>query len=376
MNRPTDLAVSGIGMVSSLGLDAPTGCAAARAGLSRAAPLDAFALYSEAEWGNVGVVGHAAREFTRGFEGFGKLVRLGSGALSDLLQGTSLQPEEWQRAALCVAASSSYFESEAARRPDANRETATAAAQLAQAVQSDLLARLCALHRLDIDSTRRFVFRGDQAGFCHALLHAQQLLAEGVADRCIVGGIDALTEAPVLDAAHRFHVLKTEHQAAGFQPGEAAAFVLVEPAATAQAAGRPVLARVTAVAVGRETVARHADEPALGVGLAATVSACLRARPEAATSVGWMLGDLNGDAFRANDWGHALVRLLPEHPQLGDCPMTLPAEAFGELGAAAGPVGLCMAVRAFARGYAPAPSALAWLTSYNGARGAYLVSEH
>jgi 3-oxoacyl-[acyl-carrier-protein] synthase-1 len=367
------LAVSGIGMLSSLGLDAATSCASARAGLSRAAPLDAFQLYSDADWGNVGVTGHAAREYTRGFEGFGKLVRLGSGALADLLRTTPLQAVEWPRTALCVTVSSAYFETAAACLPEAGAEAAAALADLSQAVRNALLARVCTLNRVDCNPSLQFLFIDDQAGFCHALLKAQQLLADGLADRCIVGGIDALTEGATLAAAHQFHALKTEAQAAGFQPGEAAAFVLIESAAGAQAAGRPVLAQMVAAAVGLDPIGRAGTEPAVGIGLAGTMAECLRASPDHAPHVGWMLGDLNGDAFRANDWGYALVRLMPEHPSLGDCAMTLPAESFGELGAATGPVSVCMAVRGFARRYAPSSTAMAWLSSYSGSRGAFII---
>ena len=367
------LAVTGIGMVSPLGLDAATSCASARAGLSRAAPIEAFTLYSEEQWASVGVIGHAARLYTRGFEGFGKLVRLAAGALADLLSSAPLQPAEWERTAFCLVVSSRYFETEAAGLAEATLEDAVAARQFSETVSTSLMSRVCDLNKLADIPENRFLFAEDQTGFCHALIEAQQLIADGRFDRCLLGGVDALTEATTMAAAHRFHALKTEQQPAGFQPGEAAAFVLLESVASAESRGLPVLGRVDAAAAGVDSVGRCMAEPALGLGLAETIAACLAVLAERECDFTWMLGDLNGDAFRANDWGYAVVRLMPAHPTIGDCAMTLPAESFGELGAAAGPVALCMAVRAFARDYAPSPAVLGWLSSYRGGRGAYVV---
>jgi 3-oxoacyl-[acyl-carrier-protein] synthase-1 len=206
------------------------------------------------------------------------------------------------------------------------------------------------------------------------VLHkAQHLLATGQFVRCIVGGVDACTDGRYMAAAHHFNALKAGDQAAGFQPGEAAAFIMVESEPDARARGADILARIDAAAIGSETIGRTSGKPALGLGLADTIERCLGALQDG-SKIGWIMADLNGDAFRGNDWGYALVRLMPRHRYLGECPLVIPAEAFGEIGAAGGPVAVCMGVRAFARGYAPAPSALAWLSSYAGSRGAFVIS--
>jgi 3-oxoacyl-[acyl-carrier-protein] synthase-1 len=176
-------------------------------------------------------------------------------------------------------------------------------------------------------------------------------------------------------AAFHFNALKAGEQASGYMPGEAAAFVLIERAGSAGSNAGPALVRLGAAGLSFDEVGRASGKAALGVGLASAISTTLEQRPDLAARVRWMLGDLNGDAFRANDWGHALVRLLPDHQQLGDCLVTLPAESFGEVGAAAGPAALCMAVRAYARRYAGADTALVWLSSYRGHRGAFLLQQ-
>jgi len=59
---------------------------------------------------------------------------------------------------------------------------------------------------------------------------------------------------------------------------------------------------------------------------------------------------------------------------LADAPLLIPAQWFGELGAATGPAAVCMAAQAYARGYGPASVGLVWLADDSGARGAFAVS--
>ena len=70
-------------LVSAIGYDAPTVCAAVRAGVTRAGPLPFVTLENDESPGVA--VGHAARLLTDGFEGDARLVRLLSGAFVDLL---------------------------------------------------------------------------------------------------------------------------------------------------------------------------------------------------------------------------------------------------------------------------------------------------
>ena len=367
------LAVTGIGMVSPLGLDVATSCAAARAGLNRAAPLESFKIYSPSAWDHVGVIGHAPREFAGGFDGYGKFVRLGSGALNDLLRTEQFQSDDWSRTALCVVLPSCYLQTERERDPQVTADGEASAPVFLQSLASSLLGRICEVASIEIPVTNHVPIFEDQAGFARGLLYARELLSSGQVERCILGGIDACTDNGYLAAAHHFNVLKTDDQPAGFQPGEAAAFLMLENESAARGRGAEVVGIIQAAAVGRDKAARCSRKPPLGIGLAQTISQCLAIAPEA-SDVGWVIADLNGDAFRANDWGYALVRLIASYPRLGECPVVAPAESFGETGAAQGAIASCMAVRAFARGYAPDPRALVWLTSYRGDRGAFVIS--
>ena len=78
-------AIRAIGMVSSLGLDWRTACAAARAGLRRAAPVEGLETSSEVDGEDEQTIGHAVTLLTHGFEGGARLLRLLAGGLQDLL---------------------------------------------------------------------------------------------------------------------------------------------------------------------------------------------------------------------------------------------------------------------------------------------------
>ena len=78
------IVVTAQGMVSSLGLDAATSCAAARAGLRRAQELDTLKFASLDGREIQCTIGHQAPIITHGFEGAARLAQLVTGALRDL----------------------------------------------------------------------------------------------------------------------------------------------------------------------------------------------------------------------------------------------------------------------------------------------------
>ena len=99
-----------MGMVAALGHDAVTNCAAARAGLSRAAELDVLNFAADERWGNEPVVGHTVARLAEGFVGVGKLTLLTEAALRDAVDQARLRPETDGETGLFVNFSDQYFE--------------------------------------------------------------------------------------------------------------------------------------------------------------------------------------------------------------------------------------------------------------------------
>ena len=79
------LAVTGIGMVSPLGLDVVSSCAAARAGIRRIVEIDDLIVNNAAGAEAAPVAVHRVPLISAGFFGVARLRQLGNAALADLL---------------------------------------------------------------------------------------------------------------------------------------------------------------------------------------------------------------------------------------------------------------------------------------------------
>src|SRR5215813_4737977 len=82
---PEIIAITGRGMVASLGHDVDTCCAAARAGLVRSQPLD-YQVDSPDDSVGESAIGCPVPFLTAGFEGEARLLRLAQAGLTDLLR--------------------------------------------------------------------------------------------------------------------------------------------------------------------------------------------------------------------------------------------------------------------------------------------------
>ena len=89
----------------------------------------------------------------------------------------------------------------------------------------------------------------------------------------------------------------------------------------------------------------------------------------------WIIADQNGEVYRANEWGHALVHLIQAFPTTQNVRMWLPAIGFGDTGAASGGVAACQALRAFARNYHVENDAIVLSSSPWGERAAFVLGK-
>jgi 3-oxoacyl-[acyl-carrier-protein] synthase-1 len=380
---PGAIAITGLGLTTSLGLDVVASCASARAGVTQWTQLD----LEEPDLDtleSVPLKGHAVRGLTDGFDGIARLLRLGDAALADLLAYSGLGGTSPPRTGfhLCLPGhfhATSRLEAELLGQgpapDDVAREEFQAHFEQRQELQEKLEGRLVpallSMHGLSIAPALRACFYGGPAVFAQAVEQAVRRLRARELDRCIVGGIDTCVYgAPLMDA-HQLGLLRTEEKPSGFFPGEAASFVLLERADAARDRGARAEALLSAVAVAEESYNRFSDVPPQGSALTAITEACLRERQ---VRPGLLIVNLNGDEFRARDFGTALVRLrgavLPDSPR-----QWFPPESFGETGAATGAASVCLAVRGFSRGYAGSPGALVLLLGDDEARGAVLVED-
>jgi len=373
------LAIRRIGLVTSLGEGAVTVCAAARAGLSRSRLLDEFPVWNSQTCELELTSGHPVDRVTRGFEGVGRLLRLGGAALDDLLAGVDVGALGRTALIVTVRSDGLFSRSLIAPWPDAPpvapkfRERVLQDVAERQAnLSARLLPRLALSAGLDLAAHRSRLIFGGEAGFVTAVEAAAELLASGTADSCVVGGIDTQLEAESLSALHRLGMLKTPDQPNGRVPGEGAGFVLLtSPARPSTTPDRPLGILRTWASARERSEEWEAGARPRGEALAASLEEVLatvpaRERPDV------VISDLTGEDSRAFDWANAALRL---RSRLGFAAARewIPALAFGAIGAASGPAAACMACRGLARGYAGPHGVVAWLSSEDGTRAAFTI---
>ncbi|PKO57945.1 MAG: hypothetical protein CVU25_06265 [Betaproteobacteria bacterium HGW-Betaproteobacteria-19] len=229
------------------------------------------------------------------------------------------------------------------------------------------LARLVTQSGAPIDLARSVaVARGRAAGLM-ALRQAAARLASGEAEYVLVGGVDSLIDLYVLGTLDLEGRIRNAINGDGFSPGEGACFLLL---------GDPVrrgtmkpLATITACASSHEPGHLYADTPYLGDGLAAAVGELLEATPSAAP-IACTYASFNGERYWAREFGVARIRNAARFAD--SMQMEHPAECFGDLGAAHGPVLAALAAHGLAGGYRPAPC-LVYASSDRGDRAAMLL---
>lgn len=371
------IAITGLGMASSLGMDIGNSCAAARAGITRPSELTCMNFRGASHFGRETVdgvpqvTGHVSG-IGAGFTGTARLALLGSAGLVDLISRAALAPAELAACGFHLNVSDRFIEQAyVTSLQDGNvPEHFAYPSDAWKSESTEMLETVLRRSNTEIPPANRALYFGGHAGFAVAVEQACLQIRSGQRELAIVGAIDCCVEPCYLEAAASVRLLKTGDNPVGFSPGECAAFVLCERPG-ARGARRTIAARIVAVSIAEDASHQFTEKPAVGHGLAEAIrkgAASVSPKPAPA----FVVSDLNGTERRAIDWGHAVVRVQRD-VAIGDLPLWLPAVTFGETGAAAGALATCIVTRAFERRYAPGAQALICLASDSGARGSVLV---
>jgi len=338
------VAIVALGMVTPLGHGAEASCAAIRAGLTR------FAELPEAQIDGASVIGATVQGITDGLLGLDRFARLAGGAVQDLIEAAALGDRG-------LAAAGLYLVLPPGDRPGVDGRLA-----------GMLPARIGEQCHLDGLAGRTRVFPSGHAGAVAALAEAMKDLQSRRVGRAIVGGVDSLVEPGALAHYHALGRLKREDRPVGLMPGEAAAFFLVEPLVAAQARGAAILAVAEAPATAIELCTIDGEGVCDASGLTAAARRTLGALADGGAGTDLIIGDLNGEAYRSEEYAYLVTRALHEAVR-GPLRLWHPADAIGDTGAAAAAVSICTGARALRRGYARTDAALVLASSEGGLRG-------
>ncbi|WNG32200.1 hypothetical protein F0U61_00205 [Archangium violaceum] len=216
-------------------------------------------------------------------------------------------------------------------------------------------------------------FGGGNAAFAQALRAAVDAVSHRRCRSCLVIAADSLAGPDVLPELLEARRLKKGDRPTGFTPGEGGvALWLTSRSHSSASGGTEPRIVIRAVELGDDSRFRGAELPPDGRVLAGCVASALRTAGVEGKHLA-VIADLNGEEYRAREWGMLLVQLQAMH--LGEKVSSwFPAVGFGETGAASGALGLCVAVRGLQRRYSPSPSPLVISISDGGERAAILVS--
>jgi len=213
---------------------------------------------------------------------------------------------------------------------------------------------------------------GHAAGLL-ALDEAWRRIADKSFDACVVAGVESYLAPDTLEwleELEQLHGAGVTNNAWGFIPGEAAGAVLVMGAAVVERIGLEPLGEVLGVGVGREHNLIKTDSVCVGKGLTTAFRRSLSPLPVAAR-VSDVFCDMNGEPYRADEFGFACLRTKERFESASD--FVAPADCWGDVSAASGPLGLTLAVAAGRKGYSRGAYSLIWTSSESGERAAALV---
>lgn len=386
---PDDIVVTGLGMVSSLGHDVETACAASRAGLSRPSARPSFRVASDEEPAGAPLVVHAVPDITRGFEGRARRLRLLEAGLADLQRQAPDGPWTQGPPAFYLSLPDGLRIHDGIERlPEEDREPYREAAANAGPAEPALPGAALLLReglRLSRwpghDVARpppadlRAVSTAGTPGVIEMCERATSALRGREITAAVVGGVDSLLDDETLQWLEATGRLKTPALAAGLAPGEAAAFFVLERAATARARGAHLLAVVESLAFAVEADNLLSARMSRGAALAEVLTAAAPAARWKDSADVWLVTDQNGEVHRAHEWGSALSRLVARDTIFRSPRLWYPAVSFGDTGAAFGGVAMSLAIRAFARGYAPFPLSTITCSAESSMRAAAVIAD-
>ena len=213
---------------------------------------------------------------------------------------------------------------------------------------------------------------GHAAGFV-GLRAAWPRVATGEFDACVVAGVETYLEPETLqwlEDSDQLHGAGPLNNAWGFIPGEAAGAVLLCRQEAVDRLRLPTLALVRGIGTAVEPNRIKTETVCIGEGLTAAFRQCLAGLPPGAV-VTDVFCDLNGEPYRADEYGFACLRTTEAFRSASG--FVAPADCWGDVSAASAPLGVILAAVAGGKAYTSGQYAFIWASSEGGERGAGLL---
>ncbi|WFP75852.1 3-oxoacyl-ACP synthase [Mesorhizobium sp. WSM4906] len=334
----TAIDIASIGMVTAVGLDAPSACAAMRA------RLDGFQETRFVGSGGGWLVG-APVPLPRNWIGEKRMAHLAAGAICEAFASV---PQARGKTALilCLA------EQDRPGRPVQDN--------------SVLLRLIAEIVEVEPHTRSRIVAHGRPSAHV-ALEYARKLIGAGEVPYVMIAGVDSYLTLPAIAHYLNQRRLLTPDNPNGFVPGEAAAAVLCTQSKRGGF-------RLFGLGLSREAASIYnaEDLPLRGDGMTAAYSAAFGETGIEMNRLGYRIADLIGEQYWFKQSALASLRLLRGRHDFQD--IWSPGESLGNVGAAVGPLMIGMAWTAAQKGYAAGNPVLVEASNDAGACGAAVLA--
>ncbi|MDY7231163.1 hypothetical protein [Hyalangium rubrum] len=211
------------------------------------------------------------------------------------------------------------------------------------------------------------------ASLAFALLEAGAVLRNRQVDVALVGGVDTSYDPEVVETLIAQQRLFDGENLNAALAGEGAAFFALARPEVAKRARWPVLARLDTVATDREPARWDNEVPCMATGLTRAGRVVSERLREEQRTLDWWLSDMTAEELRIHEfqlaWPRVAHDVMPPTAAL-----EFLSECLGDLGAAAMPTGLAIAVEGMLRGDPGAATCLLTGSSASGDRGVVLIS--
>ena len=372
--------ITAIGMATPLGT-AEAACAAARAGLNGFQALEGFDSFDSESGDSVSIQGSAIGGALKGFTGPGRIASLVEIALKDLADRVE-DSFSFKQIPTVIVVSNEYYWREAYLQ-ELSPSAESLPFDVDEVLESEILYRkqmmtektlptAINLSGVPLNKDLFSTVTGDQAHLFAVLQYIEQNMQAGNMGSCVVGAVDSLTDHRTLENILRLKLVQTAENPIGFIPGEAACFILLERLDAAKKRGANILGAVLHSEFQHEDAHRFSQVPITGALLAEVILKVLATKEDSASIVGDMIGNINGDIWRAKEFGSALTR-LPD--SVRNLPLWLPNRYFGETGVASAAIALGYGLHRFNRNCSNSENTLVWVSGDDGCKGSCILSK-
>ncbi|MBN9124957.1 MAG: 3-oxoacyl-ACP synthase [Nitrosospira sp. 56-18] len=334
------LAITGTGMVTGVGLDAPSSCAAIRCAIDNF--QETRFMDSGGEW----IMGSEV-SLEQPWRGKTKLIKMAATAINECLANNKQIVPESTPLLLCL----SEHERKGRVIDDDNR--------FFHDLQDEL--------KLVFHGKSRVIAQG-HVSIAVALKHARLLIQELKIKHVLIAATDSLLVAPTLSHYEENERLLTSQNSNGFIPGEAAAALVVEPSYSIQ----ENLLVCHGLGFGVEQAHVDSEEPLRADGLTAAIKESLVDAGCGEGILDFKITDTSGEQYYFKETSLAFSRI--DRTKRKEFDFWHPADCIGEIGAVIGLVIVAVLKSACEKAYIKGNHILTHLGNDGGKRSSMIFS--